>query len=533
MATSQRRVEANRRNCLKSTGPRSVNGRSVSRLNGLKHGLTAKTVVIPSEDPAEYHQLLADVSGTLVPRNRIETILTAQIAHASWMHDRVVRAQTARLTSAIEGADHLALEEVYDLGSRLFHDRRVPAAISGAIPWNHVGPRTSHSGAAIDPDDPARIVRKLSTTVHGCDWMLKEWSALRALLEQGGAWQGNHKFMAVRLLGHQPIDCWKSREISTLYVAAWSLNSLRGNAYSEIRSDLGATEYKHYTRRVRGTWTDMINAMDHENARRVLIGIVDRAIERVQAHRALAQERAARDEARRADCLSFDDSHEGELQRRYETSNHRKFTRSINEFFKFRRAAEENGCEEFLEAGEIGDQGDTSAAPEVCDPEPDNCHNPTLPQTADLQPTADDSNNRQTDDDRPATDNPSSSIDPQSENRESATDNISIAPRFLRTEANEPHQAAPDNSDRCAADIKPHDTGAHDCGIERNDTNVAGSEEHPLKTCHPVPLSCHDRSTSPHDESPELPCGCAGDCQHRSHAALRTGCSALKLGTMK
>ncbi len=130
MATSQRRIDANRRNCLKSTGARTVNGRAVSRLNGLKHGLTAKTVVIPSEDPAEYHQLLADVSGTLVPRNRIETILTAQIAHASWMHDRVVRAQTARLTSAIEGADHLALEEVYNLGARLFHDRRVPAAIS-------------------------------------------------------------------------------------------------------------------------------------------------------------------------------------------------------------------------------------------------------------------------------------------------------------------------------------------------------------------------------------------------------------------
>ncbi len=253
--------------------------------------------------------------------------------------------------------------------------------------------------------------------------------------------------MAVRLLGHQPIDCWKSREISTLYVAAWSLNSLRGNAYSEIRSDLGATEYKHYTRRVRGTWTNMINAMDHENARRVLIGIVDRAVERVQAHRALAQERAVRDEARRADCLSFDDSHEGELQRRYETTNHRKFTRTINEFFKFRRAAEENGCEELLEAGEIGDQGDTPAAPESCRPETDNCPDPTLPQPEILESTPDDSNNPQRDDYRPATDNPSGSIDPQTERRQAAENNASLAPRFLRTEANDPHQAAPDNPD--------------------------------------------------------------------------------------
>ncbi len=296
--------------------------------------------------------------------------------------------------------------------------------------------------------------------------------------------------MAVRLLGHQPIDCWKSREISTLYVAAWSLNSLRGNAYSEIRSDLGATEYKHYTRRVRGTWTNMINAMDHENARRVLIGIVDRAVERVQAHRALAQERAARDEARRADCLSFDDSHEGELQRRYETTNHRKFTRTINEFFKFRRAAEENGCEEFLEAGEIGDQGDTSAAPEVCGPETDNCPNPVLPQSENSQPTPDNSNNPQAENPQqltgnsdnpidpqpqtgpPRADNRPSLIDPQSESRQAAEDNASLAPRFLRTEANDPHQAAPNNADLCAAIIKPNDRGAVDCEMAHNDSNM-------------------------------------------------------------
>jgi hypothetical protein len=42
--TSYRQVEANRRNALKSTGPRTEAGKQVSRRNALRHGLTAETV---------------------------------------------------------------------------------------------------------------------------------------------------------------------------------------------------------------------------------------------------------------------------------------------------------------------------------------------------------------------------------------------------------------------------------------------------------------------------------------------------------
>ena len=85
----------------------------------------------------------------------------------------------------------------------------------------------------------------------------------------------------------------------------------------------------------------MMNACDQENSRRVLVGIVEGAIARVKVKAAEAQERAERDAARRADCLSFDGSHEGELLRRYLVSNHRQFIRSLNEFVKIRRAADE------------------------------------------------------------------------------------------------------------------------------------------------------------------------------------------------
>ena len=43
---SLKQVAANRRNAQKSTGPKTANGKAVSKLNALKHGLLAQTVVV-------------------------------------------------------------------------------------------------------------------------------------------------------------------------------------------------------------------------------------------------------------------------------------------------------------------------------------------------------------------------------------------------------------------------------------------------------------------------------------------------------
>jgi hypothetical protein len=50
-------IAANQANAQKSTGPRSVEGKSVSRFNALKHGIDAASIVIPGEDPADYDAL--------------------------------------------------------------------------------------------------------------------------------------------------------------------------------------------------------------------------------------------------------------------------------------------------------------------------------------------------------------------------------------------------------------------------------------------------------------------------------------------
>ena len=59
--TSYRQIEANRRNALKSTGPKTEAGKQTSRCNAVRHGLTAETVIGMLEDAESYRQFEAAV----------------------------------------------------------------------------------------------------------------------------------------------------------------------------------------------------------------------------------------------------------------------------------------------------------------------------------------------------------------------------------------------------------------------------------------------------------------------------------------
>jgi hypothetical protein len=52
--TSFRQIEANRRNALRSTGPKTGEGKQRASQNAVRHGLTAETVIIPLEDADDY-----------------------------------------------------------------------------------------------------------------------------------------------------------------------------------------------------------------------------------------------------------------------------------------------------------------------------------------------------------------------------------------------------------------------------------------------------------------------------------------------
>jgi hypothetical protein len=52
-STSERKIQANRQNAMKSTGPRTERGKRNSSLNALKHGLLAKNVPVQDDGDRE------------------------------------------------------------------------------------------------------------------------------------------------------------------------------------------------------------------------------------------------------------------------------------------------------------------------------------------------------------------------------------------------------------------------------------------------------------------------------------------------
>jgi hypothetical protein len=92
MAT-QAQINANRANALKSTGPRSAEGKSASRFNALKHGIDAASIVIPGEDPADYDALVADYHRDFRPQSPSEAFHVDTMLRADWQKRRLQRVE--------------------------------------------------------------------------------------------------------------------------------------------------------------------------------------------------------------------------------------------------------------------------------------------------------------------------------------------------------------------------------------------------------------------------------------------------------
>ncbi len=360
MPTSECQVNANRLNAQKSCGPKSESGRRISSLNGLKHGLAAAATIIPTEDAREYDERVALVNSSLRPRSGLESILAVNVTRASWMIDRSIFAQRARLTSLIKERPQRELAELSNIYKRLFFDRRGP--VHGASRYNFVGDRTSCSDVPDHVDDPDTLVRKIQNSVPGCLWMLDRFAELRALLAPGTAWQAQHKFMFIRLLGKQPLDALTDREVAEVHLRTWTISPSPGSPWRTIRSELGREEYRNFLFQVSRQWPDMLDSHDDAKERQALIAIVDRAVEKVKIKAAMAAERAAQDATLSDECLSFDDSPEGERLRRYHLSFHRALLRSVEAFAKVRRAALDDGGD--LPESELGNDDAPPPSPE-------------------------------------------------------------------------------------------------------------------------------------------------------------------------
>ena len=116
--TSDRQIEANRRNALRSTGPRTEAGKLQSRRNAVRHGLMAETVIGSLEDAEGYSAFEAAIIADYDAQSAVERELVLRLASILWR----LRRATAMETGLFEiQAEHLnRYPEVHQLlaGSR-------------------------------------------------------------------------------------------------------------------------------------------------------------------------------------------------------------------------------------------------------------------------------------------------------------------------------------------------------------------------------------------------------------------------------
>lgn len=118
---SDRQYSANRQNALRSTGPRTEEGKIRSSANATTHGLSAQKIIIEGEDHEEYAQLYEALLAEFAAKKQLGALgqqLVGQLASTLWRLRRIPVIEAAiydylafaeELKDAQEAADPLGI----------------------------------------------------------------------------------------------------------------------------------------------------------------------------------------------------------------------------------------------------------------------------------------------------------------------------------------------------------------------------------------------------------------------------------------
>ena len=116
--------ESARINGAKSLGPKTEAGRKRSSQNALKHGLTAHTLVLPSEDPEEFQQFLTSYLDHFQPIGPAEIDAVHEMVAARWRLQRLAIIENQLYAEAL---DHVEENADGPLGA--------PQSLADAFTW--------------------------------------------------------------------------------------------------------------------------------------------------------------------------------------------------------------------------------------------------------------------------------------------------------------------------------------------------------------------------------------------------------------
>lgn len=104
---TEKKLAANRRNALRSTGPTSPEGKARVSRNAVKHGLLARDALLPTEDAEAFDAFRLRLVSTLAPVGDVEALLVDRIVGLAWRLGRLTRIEAGLLTADTEEIDTL------------------------------------------------------------------------------------------------------------------------------------------------------------------------------------------------------------------------------------------------------------------------------------------------------------------------------------------------------------------------------------------------------------------------------------------
>src|SRR5215213_6297085 len=100
---SEKQVKANRQNALKSTGPKTPEGKAAVRLNAVRHGLLSRETLLPGEDEEALRELGEHLRNELQPVGELENLLVERIIASYWRLRRVGRVEAGIFARELYG----------------------------------------------------------------------------------------------------------------------------------------------------------------------------------------------------------------------------------------------------------------------------------------------------------------------------------------------------------------------------------------------------------------------------------------------
>ena len=294
MPVSEARLNANRRNAAKSTGPRTPEGRARSRRNALKHGLTGEGVALPDEDAVEVARRFEALGRELNPSSEVGKMLVHRVAFLSVRLERCERFDTAVLSKRVRKAE------------AEFADARLVEVEALVLQL---------------PREAATSVRRLKGSPEGVDWLLGHLAELKGdlLLENRDGWTPNHRMRLEAVLGQNP----GGYRINRVMALSDAILGYFGHLDPEDGEGLddGA----------RARW-----------AKGALAAMIDAEAAHLQAVRAALDPRAIeQDRLEAADRALFDPSPKMVLARKYEAATERGLYKALKELQAAELAFEE------------------------------------------------------------------------------------------------------------------------------------------------------------------------------------------------